>query len=126
MRFLVSIPVALVSSAVALLIAAVVLDGFDISTLAFPVLVVEFALILVIARAAIETLVDRNVQVSSCFAGLIGAFAALLVTDLLPDGLDIEGTSTWILATLIVWGGMIRADLLIGRRLCRRLAGDDR
>ena len=78
MRFLVSIPVALVSSAVALLIAAVVLDGFDISTLAFPVLVVEFALILVIARAAIETLVDRNVQVSSCFAGLIGAFAALL------------------------------------------------
>jgi len=48
----------------------VVLDGFDISTLAFPVLVVEFALILVIARAAIETLVNRNAHVSSSFVGL--------------------------------------------------------
>jgi hypothetical protein len=34
--------------------------------------------------------------------------------------------TTWILATLIVWGGIILADLLIGRRLCRRLAGDAR
>jgi hypothetical protein len=49
-----------VSSAVALLVAAAVLDGRDVSTLTFSVLVVEFALILVIARAAIETIVDKN------------------------------------------------------------------
>jgi hypothetical protein len=115
-----------VSSVVALLVAAVALDGFDISTLAFPVLVVEFALILVIARAAIETIVDKNAQVFSSFVGLIGAFAALLVAALVSDGLDIEGTSTWILAMLIVRGGMILADLLIGRRFFRRLTGDAR
>lgn len=65
-------------------------------------------------------------HVLSSFVGLIGAFAALLVTDLLSDGLDIEGTTTWIFATLIVWGGMILADLLIGRWLIRRLVGDSR
>ena len=125
-RLLASIIVALVTSAVALLVAALVLSDFKISTLTFPILVVEFAVILLIARAAIETMVDKNVHVLSSFVGLIGAFAALLVTDLLSDGLSIEGVQTWILATLIVWGGMILTDLLLGRALFRRITGKDR
>ena len=72
MRLLASIIVALVTSAVALFIAAAVLSDFDVSTLTFPILVVEFAVILLIARAAIETIVDKNVHVLSSFVGLIG------------------------------------------------------
>ena len=126
MRLLASILVALVTSAVALLVAAVVLSDFEISTLTFPVLVIEFAVILLIARAAIETMVDKNAHILSSFVGLIGAFAALVVTDLVSDGLSIKGVQTWILATLIVWGGMILADLLLGRALFRRISGRDR
>jgi putative membrane protein len=125
-RLIASILVSLATSAIALLVAAAVLDGFDVSTVTFPILVVEFALILLIARAAIETIVDKNAHVFSSFVGLIGAFAALVVTDVLSDGLSIDGASTWILATLIVWGGMIVADLLLGRWLFRRVAGQDR
>ena len=126
MRLLASIIVALVTSAVALFIAAAVLSDFKISTLTFPILVVEFAAILLVARAAIETLVDKNAHVFSSFVGLIGAFSALLLTDLISDGLSIEGLQTWILATLIVWGGMILADLLLGRALFRRITGKER
>jgi putative membrane protein len=126
LRFLASIIVALVTSAIALFVAALVLDDFEISTLTFPVLVVEFAVILLIARAAIETIVDKNAHVLSSFVGLIGAFAALVVTDWISDGLSISGATTWILATLIVWGGMIVADLLLGRALFRRITGKDR
>jgi putative membrane protein len=126
LRFLASIIVALVTSAVALFVAALVLDDFEISTLTFPVLVIEFAVILLIARAAIETIVDKNAHVLSSFVGLIGAFAALVVTDWISDGLSISGATTWILATLIVWGGMIVADLLLGRALFRRITGKDR
>ena len=126
MRLLAHLIVALVTSAVALAVAALVLPGFDISGLTFPVLVLEFALILVIARAAIETIIDKNAHVLSSFVGLIGAFVALLVTDLVSDGLSISGVDTWIFATLIVWGGMILADLLIGRALFRRITGKDR
>jgi hypothetical protein len=118
--------VALVTSAVALAVAALVLPGFDVSGLTFPVLVIEFALILVIARAAIETIIDKNVHVLSSFVGLIGAFVALLVTNAVSDGLTIDGIDTWIFATLIVWGGMILADLLIGRALFRRITGKER
>ena len=126
MRLLASIIVALVTSAVALFIAAAVLSDFKISTLTFPILVVEFAVILLIARAAIETIVDKNAHILSSFVGLIGAFAALLVTDLVSDGLSIDGVQTWVLATLIVLGGMVLADLLLGRALFRRITGKER
>lgn len=126
MRLLASIVVSLVTSAVALLVAAVLLDGFEISTVTFPVLVVEFAVILLVARAAIETVVDKNAHMLSSFVGLFGAFAALLVTDVVSDGLSIDGAGAWILATLIVWAGMILAGLLLGRALFRRIAGEDR
>jgi putative membrane protein len=126
LRFLASIIVALATSAIALFVAALLLDDFEVSTLTFPVLVVEFAVILLIARAAIETIVDKNAHALSSFVGLIGAFAALVVTDWISDGLSISGATTWILATLIVWGGMIVADLLLGRALFRRITGKDR
>ena len=126
MRFIASILVALATSAIALLIAAALLDGFHVSTLTFPILVIEFAVVLLIARAAIETLVDKNAHVLSSFVGLIGAFAALAVTDLISGGLTINGLSTWIYATLIVWGGMLLARLLLARWIFRRIAGVER
>jgi hypothetical protein len=36
-------------------------------------------------------------------AGLVTTFVVLLVTDLLSDGVQIEGVGTWIMATVIVW-----------------------
>ena len=126
MRLLAHLIVALVTSAVALAIAALVLPGFEITGITFPVLVIEFALILVIARAALETIIDKNAHIFSSFVGLIGAFVALLVTNAVSDGLTIDGIDTWIFATLIVWGGMILADLLIGRALFRRISGKER
>ncbi len=126
MRFIASIVVALAVSAVALLVASLLLDGFDVSTVTFPVLVIEFAAILLIARLALETVIDKNVHILSSFVGLIGAFVALVVTDLISDGLSISGVSTWIVATLIVWAGMLLAGLLFGAALFRRIAGEDR
>jgi putative membrane protein len=125
-RIIGRIVVALATSATALLVAAAVLDDFHVSTLTFPILVVEFAVILLITRAAVVTLVHRNVHALSSFVGLIGAFAALVVTDFVSDGLNIDGVTTWIWATLIVWGGMIVADLLFGRRLFRGVTGRER
>jgi hypothetical protein len=126
MRFIASIVVALAVSAVALLVASLLLDGFEVSTVTFPVLVIEFAAILLISRLALETVIDKNVHILSSFVGLIGAFVALVVTDLVSDGLSISGVSTWIVATLIVWGGMLLAELLFGAALFRRIAGEDR
>ena len=125
MRFLASIIVALVTSAIALLVAALLLDDFSISAGMFPVVVVVFAAILVVARAATETIVNKNAHVLSSFVGLIGAFIALLITDLVSDNLTIEGFGTWVAATVIVWLGMVLANLILARWLFRKIAGRD-
>ena len=63
---------------------------------------------------------------ASAAVGLIAAFVALLVTDLITDDLEISGVGTWVLATVIVWIAGLLADLLLGRWLYRRIAGDER
>src|SRR6476620_8678971 len=103
LRILATIVVSLATSAIALLVASLLLDDFQIDTLTFPVLVVEFAVILMISRAALETVIDKNAHYLSSFVGLIGAFVALLVTNWVSDGLSISGVGTWLLASLIVW-----------------------
>jgi hypothetical protein len=124
-RIIASIVVSLVTSAVALLVASALLDGFTISAAMFPVVVVIFAVILLVARAATETMIDKNAHVLSSFVGLIAAFIALLITDLVSDNLNIEGLGTWVAATIIVWLGMVLANLLLARWLFRKITGRD-
>lgn len=126
LRLLASFVVSLATSAIALLLAAALLDDFSIDALTFPVLVVEFAVILMISRAALETAIDKNAHFLSSFVGLIGAFVALIVTNWVSDGLSISGASTWIFATLIVWAGMLLAHLLLGAAIFRKIAGEER
>ncbi len=49
------------------------------------------------------------------FTSLVTTFLALVVTDLVSDGLDIEGASTWLLATVIVWAGTLLAGVILLR-----------
>ena len=48
------------------------------------------------------------------------------MTDVITDDLEISGLGTWVLATVIVWLAGLLANLLLGRWLYRRIAGDER
>jgi hypothetical protein len=39
----------------------------------------------------------------------------LLITDVVSDGLSIEGVGTWLLATVIVWLGTLLAGVILVR-----------
>ena len=123
-RFIARVIVSLAINAVALLIAAIVLDGFTIDELNFPVVVVIFTIIQLIARPALETVIDENAQWAASVVGLVAAWVTLLVTDMVSDGLNIEGLGTWIVATLIVWGGAWIVGLLFAERMIKKIAGD--
>ncbi len=56
-------------------------------------------------------------------AGIVAlptTFLILLVTDLLSDGIDIEGLGTWLAAVVIVWLGTV-VYAFLALRLQRRL-----
>ena len=57
----------------------------------------------------------RNQSSPSAIGGvaLISTFVALLITDILTDGVSISGVGTWIGATVVVWVGSLLAVFIL-------------
>ena len=123
MRFVAWIVVGLVTNAVALLIASTFVDGFDIETLAFPIVVIVFSLIGAIVQPVVESVIRKSVHLLSMAVGLVAAFVTLLITDLVSSSIDITGVSAWVFGPLIIWGAGILTGLIVGRWLFRKIVG---
>lgn len=126
MRLVSAFLIGLATNAVALIVAAAVLDGFGIGTVTFPILVVIFTVISLVVTLLVDSVVRRHAQAIVAGIGLISSFLALLVTDLITDKLTIEGAWAWIVGTLLVWlASLVVRPLLRGwsdRRAGRRRA----
>jgi uncharacterized membrane protein YvlD (DUF360 family) len=117
-RLLMRIGLAVAANAIALLIAAALLDGVTINASGFLVAVVIFSIASFLITPLVTWLVVRRVRALLGVVALVSTFVVLLITDLLSDGFSIEGVADWILAVLIVWV----ANLILGigsRRLLR-------
>jgi uncharacterized membrane protein YvlD (DUF360 family) len=102
-RWLIRIALSLGANAIALLIAALTLDNFEISAGGFVVVLVIFSLLSLFVRPIIIWAVARFARPLLGVVALVATFLILLITDLVSDSIEIEGVTTWILATLIVW-----------------------
>lgn len=112
-RFLVNAAVFLVAAAVGLLVAAAVVDGMDIDTMSFITVVVIFAVLQAVLMPFMASVARRNAPVLLGGIGLVTTFVALVVTDLVSDGLSISGAWDWILAALIVWIATMIATIAV-------------
>jgi uncharacterized membrane protein YvlD (DUF360 family) len=95
--------IALVGSAVGLLVAAAVLDDIDISATSFVLSVVIFTVTFALIQPFLAVQLRRAGSAVLGGVALIATLIALIVTDLLSDGFSISGIGTWIAATVIVW-----------------------
>ena len=112
-RFLVRTAIFLVSTAIGLLVAMLVLDNMSIDATAFLVVVVIVAVLQAVMAPFMARTTSRNAPALLGASGLISTFIALVIANVAVDGLTITGLSTWIFATLIVWlVTMIAAFLL--------------
>lgn len=103
-RFLLGWLLSLAANAIAILLAWALLDGFHLSfPLGFVVAVVAFGILNGIAAWAVSKGLRGRADRLMPAAGLIATFVALLLTTLFPDSLRIEGITTWIAATVLIW-----------------------
>jgi len=102
-RWLIRIGLSLLGNALGLLVASLVLDGVDISGTAFIVAVVIFTVLTAVLQPLITKAAAKNAPALVGGSALVTTFLALLITELVSDGLTIDGVSNWIFATLIVW-----------------------
>lgn len=94
----------LAANAIALLIAWALLDGFQLSfPLGFVVAVIVFGILNGILGWILTKGMRGRADRMMPAVGLISTFLALFVTTLVSDGLVIDGVSTWIIATVLIW-----------------------
>jgi putative membrane protein len=101
------------ANAVGLAVAAVVLDGMKIDATAF----IEAVVIFTVAFALMTPFMANQLRKrqSSALGGvaLIATLIALIITDLISDGLTIDGIGTWVAATVIVWVASLLAAFIL-------------
>lgn len=112
-RLLASIILNLLANTVGLIAAALLLTGFQIDLAAFIVAVLIFTVVEVVADPLITKMALTNVPALRGGVALVTTFVGLFITTLISSGIHIDGLSTWVLATLIVWLFALLATLLL-------------
>ena len=112
-RLLVRLLVVVAANAVGLLVAAGLLDGMELDTGGFVLALIIFTVIFALTTPFLASQLRRRNSAAIGGVSLIATFVALLVTDLLSDGLSIEGVGTWIAATVIVWLASLLAAFIL-------------
>jgi len=112
-RLLVRTAVAVAANAVGLLVAAALLDGLHLNGGAFIVAVVIFTVTFALLQPFLFLQMRRRRLLALLAAPLLGTLVALIVTDLVSDGLTIDGAGTWIAATVIVWLAALAAAFIL-------------
>ena len=102
-RFLIRTAIFLVSAALGLWVASLLLLNFELTWQGFVLTVLIFAIAQSVLAPLITKLTAKNAPAFLGGVGLISTFVALLISSLIADGLVISGLLTWVLATLIVW-----------------------
>lgn len=113
-RLLIRTVVFLGSAAIGLLVADWLVDGFDVTSSGFLLVVVVFAAIQSIISPFLAKLAAKNATALLGGIGLIATLIALFVAQAVGDSLTIDGgVSTWLAATVVVWLATALATLLL-------------
>ncbi len=112
-RLLVRLAVAVAANAVGLIVAAALLDGVHLNGAAFFVAVVIFTVAFALLHPFLFIQLRRLRLLAFVAAALLATLVALIITDLVSDGLTINGAGTWIAATVIVWLAALLAAFIL-------------
>ena len=112
-RMVIQAVVSLVANAIGLLVAAYLLDDFEINTSSFVLTVLIFTAATVILGPLITKIALTNAQFLMGGIALVTTFVGLVIADVLTDGLEIDGVSTWFIATLVIWIASLIAQIVL-------------
>ncbi|ALD63134.1 membrane protein [Arthrobacter sp. LS16] len=125
--FLIRAAIYVATAALGLLVGMWLLDDFHLESQGFLVAVLVFAFAQSLLDPFIFRMTNRYIPAAIGGFGLISTLAALFVASLFPDGLTINGFTTWILAALIVWatttlGSWLLPLIFLKKRIAQRNA----
>jgi len=123
-RLLIRIGLSLLGNALGLWVASLVLDDMSVSGTAFVIAVVIFTVLTAVIQPLVTKAARDKAPALQGASALVTTFIALLITELISDGLSIDGLSTWIFATVIVWFFTMIAAWLLPMFFLKEAADD--
>ena len=118
-RILLRALIFLLSAALGLWVASLVLEDLTLTPSGFLTAVVVFAVAQRVLSPFLAKVVARGAPAFLGGIGLVSTFVALWLASLFPGGLTIAGWQTWILAALVVWLVTALSTLLLPLLLLR-------
>ena len=113
-RLIIRTAVFLVSAALGIIAATLLVDGASVTASGFLIVVILYAVVQSVISPFIAKVAARNASALLGGVGIIATFIALLTATLVGDSLTISGgVGTWIAATVVVWLVTALATLLI-------------
>jgi uncharacterized membrane protein YvlD (DUF360 family) len=112
-RLVATAVVSLLADAIALIVAAQVLDDMSLDAAGFTIALVLFAVTGLLVEPLLRQIAVRNAPALLGSSALVATLVSLVVTALVTDGLQISGAVTWVLATVLVWAVALAARLLL-------------
>lgn len=112
-RFLLRIAVFLGSSAIGLLVAALIVPGVTLRPLGFLTAVVIFTVAQGLLSPFFLKMATRYASALLGGIGLISTLAALILASLFSSGISIDGIGSWVAATVVVWLVTALATLIL-------------
>ena len=114
-RTLIKIGLTIAGNAIGLLVVWLLLDDVHLEFSGFILALLIFTVAELILEPIIDKQITKHAEKLRFVTALVTTFLALLITDVISDGLDIEGAGTWVLATVIVWLGTLLAGVILVR-----------
>lgn len=118
-RILLRALIFLLSAALGLWVASLVLEDLTLTPSGLLTAVVVFAVAQSVLSPFLAKVVARGAPAFLGGIGLVSTFVALWLASLFPGGLTIAGWQTWILAALVVWLVTALSTLLLPLLLLR-------
>lgn len=112
------------ANAVGLIVAANVLEDMSLAVHGFVIAVGLFTAVQLITQPVLTMLGLEQVTALAGSSALISTLIALIVTDIVSDGMTIDGLTTWLSAMVIVWAVALLGGLLLPVLLFKRWLGD--
>ena len=112
-RLIVRTGIMLVANAVGLIVAASVLDGMSLNWEGLLWATVIYTLVFALMQPFLAVQARRRAGPLLGGVALIASLIALIVANVISDGLDITGVGTWIAAAVIVWIASLLAAFIL-------------
>lgn len=116
-KFVLSAAAHLIANAIGLLLANILLPGFDISFLGIVIVTLVFTVVSVVLLPIIRKISEKKLPELLGGLSLVVTFVGLLITEMLVSDFTIGGIANLLAATLIVWLGALIAGVLVPKYL---------